>query len=321
MKQEDIHRRLLQALGKKIPDKTALVEMLTETLFLEKGAVYRRLRGEVPFSFFEVVNIAEKLNIPLNKLVYADSVKTDRFELNIIEYANPSDADYKEWDDYISLIRSAKNDPRSEIAVSSTILPLLIYGKFDALSKYFLLKYQYSFSGTESRISFNNLVFPERLNRIYHSYCNESRNFAKTIFIWDPLIFRYLVTDILFFSDTKLISKEDMQQIKKDLFALLNYVEAIAFQGYFEETGNSVDFYISDVNLNADYSYLQFNDTHICRIRTLILNSIVSPNPSSFGILKNWILSLKKSSTLITRSGAVYRTDFFEKQRKIISEL
>jgi len=321
MKREDIQRNLLKALEKKFPDKAELVEMLVKILFMEKGAVYRRLRGEVPFSFFEVANIAEKLNISLNNLIYADLVKTDHFELNIVEYINMNEADYKQWEDYISLIGLAKNDPLSEIAESSNILPLLIYGKFDSISKYFLFKYQYLFNETESRISFGNLVFPERLKHIYHSYFNVSKNFSKTILIWDHLIFRYLVTDILFFSDTNLIYKEDIQEIKKDLFALLDYIDEIAFNGCFKETGNSVDFYISDINFDADYSYVQFNDLHISHVRTLILNSVASPLKSSFDIIKRWIQSLKKSSTLITKSGAIYRADFFEKQRKIVAEL
>jgi len=321
MKRDDLHRNLLRAIENKILDKTELVERLMEVLFMEKGAIYRRLRGEVSFSLLEAVNIAEKLDIPINNLIYPDTVKTDRFQLNIIDYSNPSETDYSDWENYITLIRSAKKDPHSEIAESSNLLPLMIYSKFDSLTKYFLFKYRYLFGGTESKISFADLIFPEQLNQLYHSYFIETKNFAKTIYIWDHFIFRYLVTDILFFSDTNLISPEDIQLIKNDLFALLDYIETIANQGCFEETGNLVDFYISDVNLYADYSYLQFNDIRLCRIRTLILNSIVSSNQSSFAIIKNWIRSLIKSSTLITKSGAVYRADFFEKQRKIISEL
>ena len=321
MKREDIQRNLLRALEKKLPNKAELVETLMKILFMEKGAVYRRLRGEVPFSIFEVVNIAEKLNISINNLIYADYVKTDLFELKIVEYTNMSNADYNQWEDYISLIGLAKNDPLSEIAESSNILPLLIYGKFDSLSKFFLLKYQYLFKGTESRISFDNLVFPERLNRIYHSYFETTKNFAKTIFIWDPLIFRYLVTDILFFLNTNIISKENIQELKNDLLALLKYIEEIALHGYFEETGKPVDFYISDVNLYSDYSYVRFNDVRLSHVRTLILNSVVSTFQSSYDIIKRWIQSLKKSSTLITQSGAVYRAEFFEKQRRIVAEL
>jgi len=321
MRRDDIHRNLLEALEKKIPDKAQLAEMLMDTLFMEKGAIYRRLRGEVPFSFYEVVFIAEKLGISLNNLVYADSVKIDRFELNMVEYLNMEEADYKQWESYIALVSTAKNDLQSEIAETSNVLPISIYAGFNSLSKYFLYKYNYLSSGIENRISFGELVFPERLQRIFRSYFIESKNFAKTIYMWDYLIFQYLVTDIHFFYSINLISIDDIQKIKDDLFALLNYVERITLNGRFEETGNPVFFYISDINLDADYSYMQFNDMYMSHVRTFMLNSVTSSNEFSYWKIKSWIDSLKKSSTLITQSGAIYRADFFEKQHAIISEL
>jgi hypothetical protein len=321
MKKDNLLRHFLEVLEKKIPEKTKLVEKLMEILFMEKGAIYRRLRGEVPFSFYEVVNIAEKLDISLTNFVYSDSVRMDRFELNMLDYIKVSNADYNHWEKYISLISSSNSDPNSELAESSNSLPIAIYGKFDSISKFFLFKYQYLNSEIENRISFSDLVVTERLDRVIKAYFKASKNFAKNIYIWDYSIFQYFVTDVHFFSGINLISEDDIQLIKEDLFALLDYVERLTFKGYFEETGNPVSFYISDVNLDADYSYVQINDIHISRIRSFILNSVASSNHYSFYKIKNWINSLKRSSTLINHSGAVYRADFFEKQRKIISEL
>jgi len=321
MKKDDLHGYLLQTLQKKIPEQTKLVDTLMDILFMEKGAIYRRLRGEVPFTFFEVVNIAEKLDISLNSFVCADSVQVDRFELTIIDYVNMNEMDYKQWEDYISLIGSAKNVPQSVLAESSNVLPMSIYAKFDSLVKYYLFKYQYLLNESEERITFGDIVVPDRLQEIYRSYFSESKNFGKSIYIWDYSIFRYLVNDIRFFFDIKLISANDIQEIKKDLFVLLDYLEDITQYGCFKETGNPVSFYISDVNFDADYSYVQLNDFHMAHVRTFILNSVASTDPYSFRKMQNWIHSLKKSSTLITQSGTAFRTEFFEKQRGIISEL
>jgi len=321
MKRDDLHRYLLQALNKKIPEQTELVETLMEILFMGKGAIYRRLREEVPFTFFEVVNIAEKLDISLNSFIYPDSVQVNRFELTIVEYPNMNEIDYKQWEDYLSLISSVKNDPHSELAESSNVLPITIYAKFDSLAKYYLFKYQYLLNESEDRVSFSDMIVPDRLHRIYQSYFSESKNFARTIYIWDYLIFQYLVTDLRFFSDIKLISTDDIQEIKRDLLALLDYIEEIASNGCFEETGNPVSFYISDVNLDADYSYVQINNFYMTHVRTFVLNSVASTDLSSFRKTKNWIHSLKKSSILISQSGTTFRTDFFEKQRRIISEM
>jgi hypothetical protein len=248
-------------------------------------------------------------------------VNTEHFELKIVEYTNMNEEDYKKWEDFIFMITLAKNDPYSEIAESSNALPLSIYGGFDSLSKYYLFKYQYLFNGTENRISFNELVVPERLSLIYRTYFKESKNFANTIYLWDYLIFQYLINDIHFFSNINLISGDDIQLIKQDLNALLDYIENITLNGCFKETGNNVTFYISDINFESDYSYWQLNDLNLSFVRTFILNAVASTDKTSFRKIKDWIHSLKKSSTLISQSGAIYRTNFIEKQRKIIEEL
>ena len=321
LKRDDIHRYFWGALEKKVADKSKLVEILMETLNMERGAIYRRLRGDVPFTFFEVVKVAQKFDLSLNSFLYSDDVQVDRFELTIVEYANMNEMDYKQWENYVALISTAKNDPHSEIAESSNLLPVTIYGQFDALAKYFLFKYEYRLHGSEGRVVYNDMVFPERLHRIYHSYFQETKNFAKTTYIWDYLIFQYLVTDIHYFATIKLISDDDVELIRKDLLALLDYIEEIAMTGCFKETGNSVSFYISDINLDSDYSHIQIHDLRMSHVRTFILNSVASTDKESFLQIKDWIQSLKKSSTLITKSGTTYRADFLEKQRRIITEL
>jgi hypothetical protein len=321
MKRDEIHHNLLEILANKIRDKTVLIETLKDILFMEKGAVVRRLRGEVPFSFFEVVTIADKLDISLTSILYAESPRICRFEQNIIEYAQITEVDYKKWDDYLAFIGSIKNDSRSDLAESSNVLPISIYAGFDALSRFFLFKYQYLFSDAENRKPFGEVFFPERLSQIFRSYFSLSRDFAKTIYILDYMAIRYLASDISFFSGINLLSGQDVQQIKADLHALIDYIEKITLNGCYEETGNEVKFYISDINLDADYSCLRCNDMYVSLIRTFILNSIVSTDKFSYLMIKDWIQSLKKSSTLISQSGAIYRADFFEKQRSIISEL
>jgi hypothetical protein len=321
MKNEDVLQYLLGAIEKKIPEKTKLVDILTEILFMEKGAVYRRLRGEVPFSFFEVVNIADKLDISLNSFIYTDTVTVDRFELNVVEYANMNEMDYKQWEDYNLLIESAKHDPDSEIAESSNILPVITYAQFDSLVRFYLFKYQYLLHGSQGRIPYCDVVFPERLQKIFRSYFYASQNIANTTFIWDYLIFRYLVNDVKFLYDIQLISADEVRQIKTDLFSLLDYVEQIALKGCLDKTGNPIDLYIADINLDADYSYIKINDLYMTHIRIFLLNSVASTDLSSYKNAKEWIQSLIKSSTLISQSGVKYRTDFLETQRKIIAEL
>ena len=314
-KKEEIHQYLIKTLENRVPDKAKLVEILMNTLCMEKGAVYRRLRGEVPFSFYEVACIAEKLDLSLNKLIADKSDLIDSFVLDI------TDVDFKKWYDYLSLINLAKKDPNSEFAASSNLLPATIYAKYESLYKFYIYKYMYLLGGTENRTSFNDFILPEELMQIYLSYYQDSKNFANTCFICDHAMIDNLITDLHYFSGIHLLSEDDIQQIKEDLFSFLDYFEEIALNGCFDETGNSVEIYISDVNLDATYAYMQIDNICVCLLRTFIINVVMARDKTSYEKIKDWIQALKRASTLISISGAVFRADFFEKQRKMVSEL
>ena len=315
MKRDDIHRYFLSALEKRIPDRSKLVEILMDTLFMEKGAIYRRLRGEVPFTFYETVNIAEKLELSLNNLIDNKTDWIDSFVLDL------TGVDMKKWHDYIALINMAKKDPQSTFAVSSNLLPANIYAKYESLYKFYVYKYLYLLGGTENRTTFNKYIIPEELKQIYHSYYSESKYFAKTYLICDHLMINNLMTDLHYFSGIHLLCRDDVQQIKDDLLDFLDYFEEMALNGCFDETENPVEIYISDVNLDATYTYLQINNMYTSLVRTFMINAVVARDRPSFERIKNWVQSLIKSSTLISRSGAAFRADYFEKQRKMVAGL
>jgi len=321
MQPDVILHNFVEALQKKIPEKTKLVETLMGILFMEKGAVNRRLRGEVPFSFYEVVNITERLNIPLNSLTQVDAVQKNRFELTFFDFSAMNEANYDRWNILVAYANSTKNYPDSEISESSNILPICMFTGFDALIKYHLFKYQYLLRGSEGRISFNDMIISERLLNIFHAYFEASKNYAMTTFIFDYMIFQYLVTEIRFFSAILLLSADDVLLIRKDLFALLDYLEELALTGCYDTTGKRVSLYISDINIDSNYVCTRRDNLYISMVRTFTLNSIDCFEQSSFLRIKNWIQSQIKSSTLITQSGATFRAEFFEKQRQLVSEL
>ena len=79
--------------------------------------------------------------------------------------------------------------------------------------------------------------------------------------------------------------------------------------------------YISNINFEATYSYLETSSTQLSLIRIYSINSITTQDPEMFRGLKEWIQSLKKFSTLISESGEMQRIQFFKQQREIISTL
>ena len=79
--------------------------------------------------------------------------------------------------------------------------------------------------------------------------------------------------------------------------------------------------YISDINFESTYSYVETDIYHQCLIGVFSINSITSKDDFLFQHLKLWIQSLKKYSTLISQSGEVQRIHFFNRQQELVKSL
>lgn len=91
--------------------------------------------------------------------------------------------------------------------------------------------------------------------------------------------------------------------------------------GTTEVAGNSVRIYVSHINFEATYSYLETSSLQLSMIRVYSINSITTQDTEMFNSLKDWIQSLKKFSTMISESGEMQRIQFFNRQREIINTL
>lgn len=112
-----------------------------------------------------------------------------------------------------------------------------------------------------------------------------------------------------------LISCEDIQRIKEELLVLVDELEELAMRGK-TEAGNSVRIYVSHINFEATYSYLETSSLQLSMIRVYSINSITTQDSEMFNSLKDWIQSLKKFSTMISESGEMQRIQFFNRQRE-----
>ena len=58
--QNELNTSLIEAVKEKLPLKENLANLLIDTLYIGKEAIYRRLRGEVPFTLEEAALISRK---------------------------------------------------------------------------------------------------------------------------------------------------------------------------------------------------------------------------------------------------------------------
>jgi len=315
-----LYNSLLNEIEKVFTKKSIMVNSLSEILRIEKGAVYRRLRQDVPFTFNEIAAIARHLNISLDSLVGIENHKSIMFQLRLPHFISPQNDDYYVLILFIEFLKSINKSENSETASISNVLPQDLFIGFNYLLKFYLFVWNYHYSSTNPKL-FHQITITSKMNKLLNDYMMEMKNFNKTCYVFDNGLFRFFVDRVNYFHSIRLIEKEDVLNIKTDLHLMLDYLERMAITGQFCETGNSVNIYISDIDITTGYSYLETKTVQFSMIKAFIMSYMTSFDKNTFEITKHWINALIKISTLITLTNEKQRVLFFEKQHQIVNEL
>lgn len=317
--QSDTYKILLNVIKEKVPQKARLASLLADLLLIEKEAVYRRLRGEVPFTFAEIVKISRAFNISLDTIVGINTIRSHPFQLKLVRYNNPTEVDYAMHEEFANIIGETRHDPFSEVGFASGTLPLHFILKHEQILRFYTLRWLYQFKDAGTPSTFSEISFPERMQALFQRYLIEVEHFRYTFFIWDKLMITNLINDINYFRSIRLISDEEIVLLKKEIGNFLNDLEQLSIHGKFPN-GNKVDVYISSLNFEASYCYMQTNQYRITLIRAFTYHEISSLDEGVFNKTKSWLQALKRTSVLISGSNEMSRILFFEKQRELLEQ-
>ncbi|MDR0713539.1 MAG: hypothetical protein LBF89_04675 [Bacteroidales bacterium] len=317
IKEQLLYERFMESLRRKVSNKTLMVKILTDILMIEKDAVYRRMRGEVNFTFAEIASIANQLGISLDSIIGSASPTYRPSHLKINRHGNPTDADYRSLSDFNERIKSLRQHPEAEIAEICNILPQIFSFDLEMISRFNLFIWGLTIS--EEGKHFQEVTVPERTRKLYRELFHNMRCITSK-FIWDNMLFQYMVNEIKYNLSIHRMEPEDARALKEELHRLLDYTEKICINGKFDEGGTAYLF-ISDITIYNNYMYVACEDYHCSMVKVFILDSIISYDRKFFEQTKICINAVKQVSTLISVSGGRSRTIFFDRQRKIVDSL
>jgi hypothetical protein len=118
-----------------------------------------------------------------------------------------------------------------------------------------------------------------------------------------------------------LITEEEKEFIKKDIYALLDYLLEVANKGRFLEINNKVNLYISQINIDTNYSYLYTKSFKTCRIHVFNKYEIYSCDEEIVAQFRTWMQLKKRTSIQISEVDEKSRIEFFTRQRQLVDGL
>ena len=314
------YQKFISVLHEKISHKGPLVNSIIEMLDIDKDAAYRRLRGEVSFTFTEICKIAKHLGISIDQIAGIDSILRKPCQIRIAKHVNTSDIDYELFSDYLEILKSVMYNPDTKLMESGNMLPYYLFFDFDYFTRFILFMWNQSSSYADAH-PYHKIIIPEQLREIQKECCLCARHFNSTIYVWDSTIFQRLTSNIKYFSNLHFINDEDVLLIKKELFEIIDFLENLTIQGKHKDTGKEISIFISETIFDTNYSVIKSKNLRLTFIKVFLLNASVSLDEDIYNETEAWIRSQKRMSTLITVSGEKIRTSFFETQRKIIDTL
>jgi len=322
MKYETLYEDLLIQLKNRIHQNSKLVTRLSDILSLERMAVYRRLRQEVPFTFEEIVIIAKEFNISLDSMLGVDARTTLPFRFQSVENENPVEIDYSMLEEFLQAIKDVASDPTGEISSVANLLPQMFYTGFKYIYHFYYFKWRYYTIPSDHTKSYHEIRLPDRLIQIVDDIFVASKKVKTNYFILDNKIFHDFVNDVTYFNSIRLISDEDILHIKDELFRFLDYMETIATKGFVDNPSNKVFIYISETSIDTSYSCIDSKSSfRFALIWSFIFNSILTYDEDTLMMMKHRIRSIIRTSTLLSVTGEKQRTEYFDTQRKIVERL
>lgn len=316
----NLNEQVVSVIKNSIPPGSNMINELMELLPIGREAIYRRLRGEVPFTFEEIAKVSLKMGFSLDAIIGVKNHERAVFDLNLLDVDDLQDDYCRRLNEYVEFFRKIRSQKNVRARFAFSTLPYSFYLPFPNLAKFRLYRWFYQVNKSQSSIPFSGLRISQEILEVQKAFVLESRSIQRAVFILDRDIFNSTIKDINYFFRLHLITLEELELLKADLLDLINELETLAISGTYK-TGTRVALYLSNIDLETSHSHIESDTVGFSHLRVLAINGLDSKNPTISEIQKEWIDSLKRCSTLITQSGEVDRFAFFRKQRIAVSAL
>ncbi|GHT83809.1 hypothetical protein FACS18947_0160 [Bacteroidia bacterium] len=296
---KNLNENIIREIIQKLPEGKSPVSYLMELLHIGKETAYRRLKGQIYFTFEEIAVIANDLDFSLDKII-------GQKDWSCILFDMPDTTDFSDlfvnllkYD--IKIMKDLNNAKDSKTIVQINTLPL-VYFPFKHLFKFEYYQYLHSQGDSFFDIKFSDVIISPELEQLHQEAVYHFSHLKNITCIVDDGVFVNIVKSIQYYYQRNLISDEDYSLFRKELIDLLTLIEKITRTGV-NDFGTNYSVYISLFHIDNNCFYHEYDGNFITQIRLSPNNSIViKDNITMNKIQKKWLETRIKYAILITKS-------------------
>lgn len=303
----------------KLGEDEKLVDAIMETLAIGKESAYRRMRGEVPYTFDDIMKISTKYNISLDSIIGKKRDGAAVISTNFIDIDDPITSYKSSLIEQNKIYKDLKKRKNPSVYAAFNIIPLIFFASYYHLSKFRVYKWEYQMKRSIHQQTFSETKFPDDIWKLHQEMFNEFFSLPDINFIFDKNLFQQLVNDILMYTQLGLIDKESLGLLKNELMQLLDEVEKMTDSKPSDQVKRM--FYLSNLSFESAYVCFEAENYQVSSLRVFGISNFTTRDKWIYLQQKRWIESLKRYSTLISISGGVDRFAFLCQQKEYINML
>jgi hypothetical protein len=303
-----------------IPNNIKPIEFLMELLNIGKESAYRRMRGEIPFTFEEIIKLALTLDFSVDEIIGKN--KEERIFLDLLANSTSSHEEsflamMQEYYKYIELLAKAQE---KELYATFNRISLAVSMGYDMLFKLYYYHWKHQTYNVSINDLFSEVTIPPEISAIRLKFKHIRPLMNNVNYIIDRGIFLNIVREIQYYYNRKLISEEDIVILKEELCEMLKNIEIIMQTGY-NEYGAATNYYLSMLDIESNMNCATYDGNTASLYWLYPVNSIVIVNQEICNMQKKWIESIKKYSILVTLSNEILQTEFISKQYEYLDDM
>lgn len=318
----EIQQRFINTLKKTLPANLNLATYLMNILSLGKEAIYRRLRNEVKFTLDEIEKIARDLDISIDDIFINNETDKAIYEFILSSEGDPIKKYSVFLENYTGILAKMKICEDSHLTSVFNTLPFCFSFEYSLISKFQLYSGVFQMDMNERPIPFSEFIIPDKVSELENFFLSQSSKIKNQTYILSRNIFKNLGNDILYLNSIGLITDQERVLLKQELLNLLLRMETLGANAKFVKDSNyCFELYISDLEFESTYVSLFSPHSELSYMLLYNMNSMSTKNPRVCSKQLGWIDSLKRLSTLISKTGMKQRKKYFIEQRGIINKL
>jgi len=317
---EQIRNNLLSTVRQSLPKETNLTNYLSCTLNIGRESAYRRIRGEINFTFEEVALLSQDLGFSVDNIIGTKKDENALFNIHMLQNLDYQDIYVNKMREYGHIFQSMSEKAEAKARISINTLPYFFHIKYESLSRFRIYKWMYQNQKITPYDKFSDFHLPEKVLNAHKEFYQDIQKIPCITIIMDNNVFRSVTREIDYFLKRGLLSKEDMLTLKTELYAITDDIERMATAGK-SWSGAKIEMYVSAVDMEASYLHIELGGRQFSQVRIYSISAIDSYNEGLCKIQKEWAESLKRYSVLISESGEMQRFEYLKQQRKYIDNI